>query len=155
MSLDGKENKMQSAKGGAFLSTSPKPNDVMGLMGRQVSKITKKIMPNSGNNGGGGGGGGAGSAAGGGDVMQDLFIAYTTEQTASIPKLLQADTVLAKQLAQLQGKLELEMMNLKTSYELAKQQLVAEAQLRNELPFDASELMRHAAKRASSKRGGV
>jgi serine/threonine protein kinase len=82
------------------------------------------------------------------DLMRELFDAFAGEQASTIQSELQDDIVLQRQLAKLTRKLETEMAGLKVSYELAKQQLVVEAQLRNSLPFDASELMRQAAKRA-------
>ena len=40
--------------------------------------------------------------------------------------------------------MEKEVLETKVGYELAKKQLIVEAQLRNSLPFDATELMKQA-----------
>jgi len=151
-----------SPASGADSPPEPTPRgkgaEVMGRVGRNISKLTRKIrpqqlrasppptssqppptlttteVPQS-------------TAA---QFVRSLFDVFTTSQTTTIPQALQTDDLLKKQLAQLRRKLENEMDMLKSSYELAKQQLVAEAQLRNSLPFDVSELMKQAAKKFAS-----
>jgi len=84
------------------------------------------------------------------ELVQEIFSLYEADGGGiTIPDGLADDETLSKQLHQLKVKLENEMVSLKISYELAKKQLIAEAQLRNNLPFDASELMQQAAKKHS------
>ena len=108
------------------------------------------------------------------ELVQEIFSLYEADGSGiAIPDGLAEDEMLSKQvrknerqhlqtlstrvilthtirqLHQLKKKLENEMVSLKISYELAKKQLIAEAQLRNNLPFDASELMQQAAKKSN------
>ncbi|GMI07020.1 hypothetical protein TrVE_jg286 [Triparma verrucosa] len=84
------------------------------------------------------------------ELVQEIFSLYEADGNGiAIPDGLAEDEMLSKQLHQLKKKLENEMVSLKISYELAKKQLIAEAQLRNNLPFDASELMQQAAKKSN------
>jgi len=72
------------------------------------------------------------------------FVLPMFENTQPVPKGLSKDKVLKKQMGMLKDRLESEVSEIKISYELAKKQLIAEAQLRNSLPFDATELMKQA-----------
>lgn len=72
------------------------------------------------------------------------FVLPMFESTHPVPKGLSADKVLKRQMVMLKERLEKEVLDTKVGYELAKKQLIVEAQLRNSLPFDATELMKQA-----------
>ena len=83
--------------------------------------------------------------------FSNVMALFDDPSMGAVPPSLSSDEFLHNQLRQLLVKLSTEMSSLKISYDLAKKQLIAEAQLRNSLPFDATELMRQAARKSEAK----
>ncbi|GMI47217.1 hypothetical protein TrCOL_g5672 [Triparma columacea] len=122
---------------------SPRKENGDGWVKRGVREIKRKIIPSEGPSGT--------QAAqppttnGVSNLPKEFnFVLSTFESTHPMPKDLASDKVLKRQMAMLKERLEKEIMETKVGYELAKKQLVVEAQLRNSLPFDATELMKQA-----------
>ena len=141
----GNRSNKASASGKEDEGKSPRKENGEGWVKRGVREIKRKIIPQDLS---------ATTAAAAPPPTNEVstnhlpeefnFILSTFETTHPVPKELASDKLLKRQMIMLKERLEKEIVEVKVGYILAKKQLVVEAQLRNSLPFDATELMKQA-----------